>query len=281
MKTPFEILKNLGENILLLILMMTIFTGCGNQQNIMETQEVKTSATVTASVPATATIFLTPVLRHTQETGEPTITLALSPQKNITLVPEFHICSPLEEHGIYELAGIISSPYDPPPIGKDDRHQGIDFAYYNQNGRDSIEGEGVTAIMRGKLVTVLKEIKPYGNMVIIETSRDLLSRDIAKNVGILPGESLYHLYAHLKAIPYPVAGEWIECGELIGEVGKSGYNIPVAHLHLETRIGPAEAVFKQMGYYDTRTSELARKNYEVWRMSGDFRHFDPMMLFSE
>lgn len=100
-------------------------------------------------------------------------------------------------------------------------------------------------------------------------------------LGIVAGESLYHLYAHFDESPLPEAGDWVACGELIGEVGKSGYNIPVAHLHLETRIGPSGAIFDEMGYYDTRASEVARENYETWRMSGVFRHFNPMVLFSE
>jgi murein DD-endopeptidase MepM/ murein hydrolase activator NlpD len=279
----FENLENLGKNTLLLILMLIIFSGCDTRGDPLVTPENTSQATVEVEVTATAVITAssTPVMAHEQKVGEGTINPTLLPKITLTHTAEFRICSPLAEHETSELAGIISSPYDPPPMGKDDRHQGVDFAYYNQKGRSSIEGEGVTTIMEGKVAVGLKESLPYGNMVIIETSGDLISRDFAEKLGIRSGESLYHLYAHLKNILYPRAGEWIGCGELIGEVGSSGFNIPVAHLHLETRIGPADAVIEEMGYYDTRTSELARKNYEVWRMSGEFRHFDPMVLFSE
>jgi murein DD-endopeptidase MepM/ murein hydrolase activator NlpD len=209
----------------------------------------------------------------------PPATLPLTPTNTPTPVPAFHFCSPLAEHQISDLPGIVSSTYDPPPMGKDDRHQGVDFAYYNQGDRASILGEGVTAILPGWVVTVIPDRLPYGNMVILETPRDRLPAEIIRGLGIEPGESLYHLYAHFLEAPFPVPGAWVECGELIGQAGASGYNIPVAHLHLETRIGPAGTRFDGMGYYDTQASESDRVNYELWRMSGVFRHFDPMSLF--
>ena len=60
----------------------------------------------------------------------------------------------------------------------------------------------------------------------------------------------------------------------LGEVGATGYNIINPHLHLETRIGPAEGEFSDgMAYYDTRTTEAERSNYELWRTSGEFTPF--------
>ena len=51
------------------------------------------------------------------------------------------------------------------------------------------------------------------------------------------------------------------------------------HLHLETRLGLAGVTFDGMAYYSTQTTPEERANYERWRTSGDFRHFDPMLIF--
>ncbi len=193
----------------------------------------------------------------------------------------FHLCSPLAEQEITELSEIVSDSYDPPPPGKDERHQGVDFAYYRRGERASIEGEGVQAILPGRVASSMNDRLPYGNMVIIETPRSDLPPGIIRSVDIDPGESLYHLYAHLAAPPQVTVGDWVNCGQLLGEVGKTGYNIPVPHLHFETRIGPADAVFESMAFYDTRATENEMYNYRWWRMSGEFRHFDPMILFDE
>jgi hypothetical protein len=64
-------------------------------------------------------------------------------------------------------------------------------------------------------------------------------------------------------------------------VGTTGYNIVNPHLHLETRIGPQGATFLEgMKYYDTRATEAEQANYEMWRTSGYFRHFDPLDLIN-
>ncbi len=218
-------------------------------------------------------------------TDPPTERLLPSPTKgsnpSLTLENEidFRFCSPLEEHTIEDMPGIVSSPYDPPPMGKDDRHQGVDFVYYNQGQRDSIEGEGVQAIMAGWVALVIENRLPYGNMVIIETPANNLLIEITYNLNIRPAESIYHLYAHFQDAPVVLPGSWIECGQLIGFAGKSGYNIPVPHLHLETRIGPSGTRFDGMAFYDTQANEAEMENYTIWRMSGKFSHFDPMMLF--
>jgi murein DD-endopeptidase MepM/ murein hydrolase activator NlpD len=202
--------------------------------------------------------------------------------KTPTVQPQaWQLCSPLAEHEISSLSGIVSSPYDPPPMGKDDRHQGVDFAYYNHNGRASIQGEGITAILSGRVAAVIENRLPYGNSVILETKREMLPDEVANALGIREGESLYHLYAHMAEAPLPGLSDWVECGEQLGSVGATGYNIPVAHLHLETRIGPAGARFDGMAFYDSQASETERANYLRWRTGGEFQHFDPMVLFSQ
>jgi murein DD-endopeptidase MepM/ murein hydrolase activator NlpD len=165
-------------------------------------------------------------------------------------------------------------------MGKDDRHQGLDFAYYSQGTRNSIDGEGVTAILTGWVALVVDDRLPYGNMVILETPATDLPEGIIHKLNILPDESLYHLYAHLREPPFVSTGDRVACGQLLGYVGKSGYNIPVPHLHLETRIGPSGTRFDGMVFYDTQASESEMENYRTWRMSGTYRHFDPLRLFS-
>jgi murein DD-endopeptidase MepM/ murein hydrolase activator NlpD len=184
------------------------------------------------------------------------------------------------DHTIDSLFNIVSSPFDPPPIGKDDRHQGVDFAYYQQAGRESIAGEGVAAILAGWVSMSLVERLPYGNMVMIETKGNGFSPEMTSELGLEPGESLYHLYAHLLQEPEPKLGDWVNCGEMLGFVGATGYNVPVAHLHLETRIGPENASWQTMAYYDTRAVDVEMETYELWRLSGEFRPIDPMSLFS-
>jgi murein DD-endopeptidase MepM/ murein hydrolase activator NlpD len=189
------------------------------------------------------------------------------------------LCSPLAETSLEELPEIVSDPYHPPPMGKDDRHQGVDFSYYRRGERLSIEGEIVQSILPGKVATVLADRLPYGNMVMIETPQEGLDPRMVEWLGLAAGESLYHLYAHLGETPEVELGQSVECGQTLGIVGKTGYNIINPHLHLELRIGPAGTVFENMAFYDTRATPEEMENYRRWRMSGEFQHLDPMALF--
>jgi murein DD-endopeptidase MepM/ murein hydrolase activator NlpD len=164
-------------------------------------------------------------------------------------------------------------------MGKDDRHQGVDFAYYNQGGRTSIIGETVQAILPGRVVVAIADRLPYGNMVLVETPQSDMPPGLASRLEIAPDESLYHLYAHFQEAPLVQAGDWVTCGQALGQVGASGYNIPVAHLHLETRIGPAGSDIGSMVFYDTQATPAEMEAYRLWRTSGIFQHFDPLVLF--
>jgi len=262
---------------LLLIILMLCLLAC-------EAAVDNVPTTVFGDIPPPPTITWNPV--SSTLTPTPTVQdliLPASPSPTSSITPEVpcRLCSPLAEHEITELSEIVSDPYDPPSPGKDDRHQGVDFAYYRSGERASIEGEGIRAILPGQVASSMNDRLPYGNMLIIETHRSDLPPGIIRAVDIHPGESLYHLYAHLAASPQVAVGDWVDCGQLLGEVGKTGYNIPVPHLHLETRIGPADAVFESMAFYDTRATEYEMYNYRLWRMSGEFRHFDPMILFDD
>lgn len=196
--------------------------------------------------------------------------------------PVFQLCSPLAEQSIQEIPEIVSDPYNPPRMGKDDRHQGTDFAYYRRKDRTTIEGEEVQAMLAGRVVAVVENQPPYGNMVIIETPRNVLPSAIGNKFEIDEDESLFILYAHFRIPPLVTLGDMIACGQTLGEVGTTGYNIINPHLHIETRVGLTGQLFGEgMAYYDTRTSEVERSNYELWRTSGEFRHFDPMVLVNE
>jgi murein DD-endopeptidase MepM/ murein hydrolase activator NlpD len=116
-------------------------------------------------------------------------------------------------------------------------------------------------------------------MVIIETPASRLPTEYLSAFGISEGESLYHLYAHMQSPPLVQLGDEVECEQLLGSVGMTGYNIVNPHLHLETRIGPSGVVFTEMAFYTTSASITEMENYKYWRTSGDFRHFDPMSLF--
>jgi murein DD-endopeptidase MepM/ murein hydrolase activator NlpD len=189
------------------------------------------------------------------------------------------VCSPLAGIGLDELPSIISSPYDPPPAGKEDRHHGVDFSYYRRGEQSSIQGTGVQAVLPGIIAMALNDSYPYGNVVIVESNPNILPASIFKDLDIRNEESLYTLYAHLEEGPEFQVGQLVDACQPIGSVGKSG-NAGVAHLHLETRLGPAGASFYQMGYYLPQSTDIEKENYLRWRISGDFRHFNPMTLLS-
>lgn len=230
--------------------------------------------TLTATQPQpTETLLPTRTQSPTPTLAAPTLTDTATPK------PVLQLCSPLAEQTLQEIPEIVSDPYNPPRPGSDARHHGTDFSYYRRRDRTTIEGEGVQALMAGQVVAVVQDQLPYGNMVIIETQRSLLPPEIIDQFGIDVDDSLYILYAHFGNPPLVALGEQVDCGQTIGDVGTTGYNIVNPHLHLETRIGPAGIVFVDgMVYYDTGSSDTERANYELWRTSGDFRHFDPMSL---
>ena len=240
------------------------------------------TAKPTTQQQATPTLTLTP---FPTLTNIPTITSTESapvPLDTPTPKPVLNLCSPLAEQTIREISEIVSDPYNPPRPGKDDRHHGTDLAYYRRKDRTTIKGEVVQAVLAGRVVAVVADRLPYGNMVIVETSRDSLPTVINTQFGISEGEALYVLYAHFVDPSWVGLGDLVICGQALGEVGSTGYNIVNPHLHIETRIGPAGQFFLDgMAYYDTSASESERANYELWRTIGVFRHFDPMTFLSE
>jgi murein DD-endopeptidase MepM/ murein hydrolase activator NlpD len=190
----------------------------------------------------------------------------------------FELCSPLGMHPLEELPQIISDPYKPPPQNRpEERHHGVDFSYWHYETRDSMLGEPVQAILAGTVASVIEDLYPYGNMIIIETRRIELPSLLVSQLKIAPNESLYLLYAHLNSVPRANLGDQVAACQPLGEVGMSG-NTDIPHLHVETRLGPAGSVFESMRFYDTRASVEEMETYLLWRTSGEYRHFDPMII---
>ena len=140
-------------------------------------------------------------------------------------------------------------------------------------------GEPLQAVLSGKVAASIVDRYPYGNMVMIETKSEDLPPEVAELIKILPGESLYILFAHMNKSPLVNLGETVKACQLLGEVGMSG-NTDIPHLHMETRLGPAGAIFESMRFYDTHATQEEMDNYVRWRTGGEFRHFDPITLLT-
>ena len=197
-----------------------------------------------------------------------------------TVSPPFVICSPLQGFALEELPEIVSAPYAPPPPGREERHHGVDFSFYQRGEWASIEGVGVQTVLAGRVAAAIWDRFPYGNMVIIETPSAELSAQLVRELQAGEGESLYLLYAHMADEPEVEIGAVVPACFPLGSVGKSG-NAGVAHLHFEARMGPAEAQFPGMAFYLAQTTQEERDNYTLWRTSGVFRHFDPLNLLTQ
>ena len=247
----------------------------------------KTPAQTSTSLP-TATITTT--TEPTQAPSTATITEEV-----------IWVCSPLEDETIESLPLIIVNPLVIPPIGRDDGHHGVDFAYYRRGDRESIQGIEVYAIIKGRVVLTMADNTPYGYAILIETPLSDLPKDLQEDLEDLnqplpddvqyQGEcpqfnpprsmdelSIYTLYAHLEEKPNYLPGESVPCGAALGIVGNTGRSSN-PHLHLETRLGPANAEIGDMAFYETRYTEEQRANYCLWRMSGFFQLFDPFIIF--
>ena len=187
------------------------------------------------------------------------------------------LCSPLEGYSFEELPGIESQSFSPNRPGKDDGHQGVDFAHWLYKDRASLEGVAIQSVLPGVVAAAVTDQYPYGNMILVETPYGQLSQAILTLYQLRPEQSLYLLYAHMKE-PSPFSiGESVTCGETIGAVGNTGAS-GNPHLHFETRVGPAGIIFESMEYYKTTSAPEARANYERWRFLGDFILYNPWEL---
>jgi murein DD-endopeptidase MepM/ murein hydrolase activator NlpD len=261
-----------------LLLLMGLLMACAQSTSsqIQLLEETETALLYTPSV-ARPSLF-----EHTQiVSSTPELALTPTPELLQTTIPTptFQICSPLAWETIPELWEIVSDPYAPPPMGRDERHQGVDFSHWSRKGRSTIQGEPVQSILPGRVAAVVQDRLPYGNMVIVETVQSLIHQTIQMDIGMEPGESLYVLYAHFDEPPIVDMDDTIPCGMIIGAVGMTGYNVVNAHLHVETRLGPAGISLGTMAFYTTSATQDEMDTYQRWRTSGEFRHFDPLQLF--
>ena len=280
----------MNKNIYRLFILF-IFTGLGACQQIpnnVSIQNLPTEFIINSSTSVTIPNSGVKLFEYTPIAPTDNKFILFTPASLRTQIPTpteteipFNVCSPLAEETIATLFEIITNPFGNPPIGREDFHHGVDFAYYRRRDRMTIEGEIIQSILPGFVSASVNNRLPYGNMVIIETPRKLLSNLIIDIFDIAEGESLFTLYAHMGQSPQVKLGDYVTCGQGLGTVGKSGYDIVNPHLHLETRIGPAGTSFSGMAFYDTSALIEEMDNYKRWRTSGDFRNIDPMVIFQE
>jgi murein DD-endopeptidase MepM/ murein hydrolase activator NlpD len=214
--------------------------------------------------------------------------------------PAAGVCSPLAGVEVEHLPGMVSNPFSPPPAGSDDPHHGIDLV---DTTRDNVAlpGRPVQAVLAGRTAAVIPDRFPYGNAILIETPLDEIPPAVRLppiQPDVLTGQplsltcpepfaeieslddlSLYLLYAHLSQTPLYSAEDPIACGQELGVIGDSG-NALNPHLHLEARIGPAGARFESLAHYHPSASILEMQNYCLWRISGLFVPFNPLIIFS-
>jgi murein DD-endopeptidase MepM/ murein hydrolase activator NlpD len=250
--------------------------------------------------PATATTSRAPATQTSLPDGTATPSATPTASPTTTRQP-FQACSPLLGIAAQDLAGIVFNPYNPPPLGSDNPHAGVDLAQV-QDGI-SLTGLPVQAVLPGRVALVLSDRFPYGNAVLVETPLEELPADwlAALDLPDVPATpevrsaltcptpaaastldfekpSLYLLYAHMLEAPNLTAGEALACGQAIGAIGSSG-NALNPHLHLEVRLGPAGVRFPGMAHYDTSASPEEMAGYCQWSVSGAFLPIDPLLLF--
>ncbi len=250
-----------------------------------------------ASTPLPTWTAQLPALTSTAPPPAPTLTLEPTAQ------PAPEICSPLAGFPLEQLREQVSNPYNPPRPGSDDPHQGVDLAELMPGSQVALTGMPVQAVLSGRVAGVTRDRFPYGNMLIIETALDGLQPEWVSELGLpepinapltgsalscpaheqkwfAPGErSLYLLYAHLLSPPAVQPGDAVACGDVLGAVGQSG-NALSPHLHLEVRVGPANADFGSMAHYDPSASVAEMGAYCLWRVSGAFQTIDPFYLLT-
>jgi murein DD-endopeptidase MepM/ murein hydrolase activator NlpD len=220
-----------------------------------------------------------------------------------TPVPRLQICSPLEGVARSQLPDMIHNPFNPPRVGSDDPHQGVDFADLQGPDHIAVTGLPVTAVLSGRVAMVTIDRFPYGNAILIETPLDDLPAVLLDSLDLpqelsphanrsaltcppqtpppwdLSQRSLYLLYAHMLTPPDFQLGQPVTCGEILGAIGSSG-NALNPHLHLEIRLGPSNASFASMAHYDSSATPQEMAAYCTWRVSGYFQLVDPMRLLS-
>jgi murein DD-endopeptidase MepM/ murein hydrolase activator NlpD len=267
-----------------------------------------------ACAPQPASQTPVPVLPSTtssppQATATPQPSATPTPDPSPTPWPYLsQICSPLEGFTLADMPAlvVVDNPYKAPQPGMDDGHHGVDLAFWSWPalGLYQMKGLPIHAVLEGTVVTINRDIYPYGYAVIIETPLEKIPPEWQSAWQLSPpaplqappsaltcpqGEvpaawgtsplSIYSLYAHMDQPPAVQPGQTIECGQTIGVVGTTGLSVN-DHLHFEVRLGPAGAQFASLGHYETSTSEEERFNYCTWRISGWFQLVNPHLVLT-
>jgi murein DD-endopeptidase MepM/ murein hydrolase activator NlpD len=239
-------------------------------------------------------------------TLKPTRTQAIAtPKMEFRRETASNVCSPLAGVPLNVIADTIVNPFNPPRVGSDDPHQGIDMAELKGDPRIAVSGLGVNSVTDGKIAAIINGSFPYGNAVMIETPLGNISEEwklqptpsaadstlpyksplsCPDDYDIIPeseheGLALYLLYAHMAEPPIYQIGEKVTCGQMLGQIGNSG-NALNPHLHLEIRIGPVNMQFAGISHYDSRATAPEMGNYCLWRVSGKFHLVDPSFVLS-
>lgn len=241
-------------------------------------------------------------------TASPTASPEALPTSTAVIEPVTYtkLCSPLEGESLDQLSRpeLLKNPFDPPRPGSDGGHFGVDFAYWTRPDGTPMQGLPIHSVLEGSVAGVIHDRAPYGNTIIIETKIEeidpiwreklpFMAYDFAapltQSISVTCPDydftppsrslSLYLLYAHMNEPVQAEVGERIACGQTIGTVGTTGRSIN-PHLHLEARIGPAGSVFASMTHYDASASQDELRAYCLWRLSGAYAPFDPMLLLS-
>ncbi len=248
---------------------------------------------------------ITPTSIRVSPTYQSTVGPAELPTSTLTRIyptqtPEIHMCSPLPGYNFDQIEAAICNPYNPPVLGSDDPHQGVDLAV-EMSGM-AVTGNPVQAVLDGFVAAIVEDRFPYGIAIMVETPLEkipLAWMEVLHIPAVIPTltphpsltcpdispqptwnieeRSLYLLYAHLLEREDFHLGDEIRCGDTIGKIGQSG-NALNPHLHLEARVGPANTRIESMGHYDPRMSKEEMYYYCIWRVSGIFQLLDPVLL---
>jgi murein DD-endopeptidase MepM/ murein hydrolase activator NlpD len=237
-------------------------------------------------------------------TPKPEVSITLSPFLTPDGNQNLHVCSPLAGIALVDLETAVSNPFNPPPSGSDDPHQGVDLADMDAN-RLARAGMAVQSVLPGKIVMVTADRFPFGYAVIIETKVDRRESYMWDRINLptaaptpafssplfCPKEAfkpnwdtrskaVYILYAHLAEQSPLKSGESVECGSQIGNMGQSG-NALAPHLHLEIRMGPSGTVFQNMAHYDNSATLEEMAAYCAWSVGGLFSALNPLGFIRE
>lgn len=226
------------------LLALTVFAACSlppaRDAALPEPSPVSAAWTVAPTLPAapaestaTAVPSPLPIIAAPSATSTP----AALPRETCLNAPfcllngHFLFERPIPPQGQTAIAR--SYPYGSTQNGQREAHHGVEF--------ENPQGTPVLAAAEGQVVfagddrqTPLAWVPAfYGNVVVLEHT--------------LNGETFFTLYGHLHRIAVS-AGQHVQAGQALGEVGASGTAIG-SHLHFEVRRGAND-------YFATRNPEL-------------------------